>query len=134
MDGDRFVEIDLFLGELIVVNDHRQVVAFVFYIRLAQRDGEWTNPMELLGFCEVKLVIAALAALFENHQLFMRLGNGTVEFIASGVDVSLQVGPLLLHLILRILQLFLLFDELCLKLRVSFIGGDLSLGRRVFYR
>ena len=87
MDGDRFVEIDLFLGELIVVNDHRQVVLCVF-IRLAQRDGEWTNPMELLGFCEVKLVIAALAALFESHQLFMRLGNGTVEFIASGVDVS----------------------------------------------
>jgi len=46
VNPNRFVQIDLFLRELIVVHDHRDVVRPVLVIGLAQRKGDRTLALK----------------------------------------------------------------------------------------
>ena len=63
VNPDRFVEINFFLGELIVVHHHGEVEVLVLGVGPAERKHDGADAAELFGFCEVEFEIAALAAL-----------------------------------------------------------------------
>ena len=109
MQPDRFIQVHFFLRQLVIVHQHHQVVALMLGIGLAQRNLDRPFTLESFGFRQVELVVSPLAALFEPHQFLMRPGNRTIQFITCRAKLAFEIGFCDGDLILRVLQLFLLF-------------------------
>src|SRR6184192_645562 len=106
--------------ELVVLQKRGERNYFEFDLtrsRQFQRFGPLT--LELPGPGQVEFEIVTLPALLQHDQLLMRLGDGAVELVFRGAEAGLQVRPVLGDLILRVLQLLLLFLQLRLQLFVA---------------
>lgn len=121
---DRFVQIDLLLGQLVVVDHHHQVVALMFRIGFAQGDLNRPFALKAFRFGEIEFVEAAFSALFERYQLLMRLSDRTVQFVPRCAEFAFQIGSGAREVILRLLQSFLLLCELRLHFLYAAVLSD----------
>src|SRR5713226_5662124 len=104
VEPNRLIEIDVLLGELIVVDHHLHVVVLVFRIRPAQREGERPDALELLRLCQVEFEITSLSALRErdhsscvlaidplrSSRVALRFPSRSVRFLATSSCVWLN--------------------------------------------
>ena len=121
MDPDGLVEIHFLFAELLVVDNHHQIIVHVLRVGPPQRQRDRSEALELPGLSEVKFKVAPLTAFFQHDQFIMCFGDRAAELVFRGIEIGLEIGPVLGYLVLRFLQLFLLVFQLRLQLFVALV-------------
>ena len=92
VEHDRLIEIDVLLGQVLIVNHELQIGILVFGVGLLQMNTERAFLLKLLRLVDVELVINVLTAPLRERYSDRRLGSRTCWFRFCPFEITVRSG------------------------------------------
>ena len=91
---DRLVEIDVLLGQVLIVNHELQIGKLVFGVNLLQADTQRAFLLKLFRLVDVELVIIVLTAPLRDRYFIWRPASQTCLFSMQLFEITVRSGQI----------------------------------------